>query len=84
MHSSGSNKTTRYIQISQARLQQLPLDGEMPNIQTIEYTNNTTHQNDKGPANEQTDIGDIDGVTHSSVLLHLTLEIKYKILSMKL
>jgi hypothetical protein len=41
----------------------------MPNIQTLEYTNSTTHQNDKGPANEQTDLGDIDGVTHSSVLL---------------
>jgi hypothetical protein len=41
----------------------------MPNIQTLEYTNSTTHQNDKGPANEQTDFDDIDGVTHSSVLL---------------
>ena len=41
----------------------------MPNIQTLEYTNSTTHQSDKGPANEQTDLGDIDGVTHSSVLL---------------
>ena len=41
----------------------------MPNIQTLEYTNSTTHQNDKGPTNEQTDLGDIDGVTHSSVLL---------------
>ena len=64
-----NNSVYSNITISQERLQQLPLDGEMPNIQTLEYTNSTTHQNDKGPANEQTDLGDIDGVTHSSVLL---------------
>ena len=64
-----NNSVYSNITISQERLQQLPLDREMPNIQTLEYTNSTTHQNDKGPANEQTDLGDIDGVTHSSVLL---------------
>ena len=32
------------ITIIQERLEQLPLDGEMPNIQTLEYTNSTTRQ----------------------------------------
>ena len=59
------------IMISQERLNQLPLDGEIV-IHTVEYDpNTTTHINDKGPTPVQIDpcISDIDSDTVSGVLL---------------
>jgi signal recognition particle subunit SEC65 len=57
------------IIISQERLEALPTDGEIENINTVEYAPDTVHGSDKGPAPEQMDLGDIDSDTHSSVLL---------------
>ena len=59
------------ISISFERLSALPIDGELKNIQTIEFNQNTNHIDDKGPANDQTnpDIVDQDCETASSVLL---------------
>ena len=41
------------IKISSTRLQQLPLHGELPDIQTIHYQPSATHTSDNGPAPEQ-------------------------------
>jgi len=57
------------IIISQDRLELLPIDGEMPDIETLEYSDKTIHQSDRGPAPDQIDIGEVDGITNSSVLL---------------
>ena len=39
------------------------------NVNTFEYKSNTTHQNDQGPAPDQVDAGDVEGATHSCILL---------------
>ena len=45
------------------------MDGELTEIKTLEYKNNTYHLNDKGPAPQQINPGEITGETHSGVLL---------------
>ncbi|KAK3093512.1 hypothetical protein FSP39_016633 [Pinctada imbricata] len=57
------------IIISNERLNELPIDGEI-SVPTIEYNENTHHTNDKGPAPLQTEPEDeVEGETSSSVLL---------------
>ena len=62
-----NNPAYSNIIISQTRLKMLPLDGEISDINTVEYKKYTTHINDNGPAPNQTE--DSSGITHSSVLL---------------
>ena len=57
------------IIISQERLEALPENGELPDILTVECTENNLKNTDKGPAPNQVNPGDVDGTTHSSVLL---------------
>ena len=47
----------------------LPVDGELTSVQTVEFNPDTVHNSDLGPAPNQTDPGEINGTTHSSVLL---------------
>jgi len=47
----------------------LSIDGEMPDTETLEYSDKTIHQSDGEPAPDQIDIGEVDGITNSSVLL---------------
>ena len=64
------------IIISQDRLELLPIDGEMPDI---EYSDKTIHQNDRGPAPDQIDIGEVDSITNSSVLPDSPINIREKV-----
>jgi hypothetical protein len=57
------------IIFSQDRHELLPIDGKMADIETREYSDKTIHQSDRGPAPDQIDIGEVDGITNSSVLL---------------
>ena len=41
----------------------------MPDTETLEYSDKTIHQSDREPAPDQIDIGEVDGITNSSVLL---------------
>ncbi|XP_070537019.1 uncharacterized protein [Ptychodera flava] len=65
-----NNPAYEDIMISQERLNQLPINGE-PDIKTVEFDPETTHKDDKGPAFEQLNPGEIevDSETSSSVLL---------------
>ena len=47
------------ITISLERLSLLPTDGELPNIQTLEYDPKTKHSHDEGPAPQQIDPGQV-------------------------
>ncbi|CAC5394978.1 unnamed protein product [Mytilus coruscus] len=57
------------IIISKERLAALPNDGELSDILTVEYQANTVHISDNSPAPDQSDPGEIEGYTHSSVIL---------------
>ena len=57
------------IEVSQDRLNKLPLDGECDDIPNVEFNENAHHTKDLGPAPEQVDPGETDSVSHSSVLL---------------
>ena len=57
------------IQISQERLNKLPLDAECDGVPSVEFSEDTVHNNDLGPAPEQIDTGECEGNTNSSVLL---------------
>ena len=57
------------IIISQIRIDNLPVNGDISSIHTIEYKSDTVHQNDQGPAPQQLEVGDDVGETASSVLL---------------
>lgn len=56
------------ITIDQDRLNQLPIDSELQDINTMEYEGAPQTNNDKGPAPEQLD-NDQEGETYSGVLL---------------
>ena len=58
------------IIIDQARIDGLPEDGELPELRTVEFSE-TSHQDDKGPAPEQLNVGDVneDEETVSGMLL---------------
>ena len=64
-----NNSAYSDIIISKERLDKLPENGELPDIETIQYDDNTQHVNDQGPAPEQVNPGDIDGETYSGVPL---------------
>ena len=57
------------IIISAERLGLLPINGELRDLETIEYEPNTVHTNDQGPATEHTDPGDVELETVSCVNL---------------
>ena len=67
------------IIFSQDQLELLPIDGEMPDIETREYSDKTIHQSDRGPAPDQIDIGEVDGITNSSVLPDSPINIREKV-----
>jgi hypothetical protein len=47
----------------------VPIEGELSDIETIDYHPHNDLSSDKGPAQDQTDPGEISGMTNSSVLL---------------
>jgi hypothetical protein len=51
------------------RIHYLPIEGELSDIETIDYHLHNDLSSDKGPAQHQTDPGEISGTTNSSVLL---------------
>lgn len=55
--------------ISQDRINLLSLDGELQDISTLEYREETEHLNDQGTAVDQIDPGEIQGETVSGVSL---------------
>ena len=55
------------IVIDEARLQNLPTDGELPNFRTVEFSETAEHMNDQGPAPQQLDAGETDGSDDSTV-----------------
>jgi hypothetical protein len=58
------------IIISEDRLSQLPINGEIQDIHTVEYNATTQHTSDQGPAPDQINPGDInEAATSSGVLL---------------
>ncbi|KAL9956688.1 hypothetical protein ACROYT_G038207 [Oculina patagonica] len=60
------------IEISDTRLQNLPADGELPNLRTVEFSETADHMDDQGPAPEQLDAGETDSgddMTVSGVIL---------------
>lgn len=50
-------------------MQSLPEDGELQDITTLQFTENTLHTNDQGPASEQTEINVSEGFTNSGAQL---------------
>ena len=58
------------IIVDDTRIQNLPEDGELPELRTVEFSG-TQHENDQGPAPEQLDTADVDedAETVSGVLL---------------
>ena len=64
-----NNSVYSDIIISQDRINLLPLDGELEDISTLEYREETQHLNDQGPAVDQIDPGEIQGETVSGVSL---------------
>ena len=57
------------IVICDERLSSLPID-DFVDVNTLEYKSDMScHQKDTGPASEQIDLGDVEGETHSSILL---------------
>ena len=64
-----NNKAYSDILICPDRLLMLPVDGEIDDIPTVVYNADTLHGNDKGPAENQFDIGEVTGTTNSCVIL---------------
>jgi hypothetical protein len=75
-----NNSVYSDIIISQDRINVLPLDGELEDISTLEYREETQHFNDQGPAVDQIDPVEIQGETVSGVSLpHPNINIKESI-----
>ena len=55
------------IVIDDTRLQNLPADGELPNLRTVEFSETAEHMDDQGPAPQQLDAGETDGNDDSTV-----------------
>ena len=64
-----NNPVYSNIIISNDRLQLLPENGELQSIKTVEFKENTVHDNDVGPAPDQINIHLKDENTHSGILL---------------
>ena len=74
-----NNHAYQDILISKERLSNLPEDGELQDIQIVEYDEDH-HLQDKGPAEDQTDPGETEADTTSSVLLpEVTVDIRQKV-----
>jgi hypothetical protein len=72
-----NNSVYSDIIISQDRINLLTVDGELEDISTLEYREETQHLNDQGPAVDQIDHGEIQGETVSGVSLpHPNINIK--------
>ena len=63
---SDNNPAYADIVIDDARIQNLPEDGELPNLRTVELTE-TEHMDDQGPAPQKLDAGKTDGSNDSTV-----------------
>ena len=63
----GNNPGYADIIIDEARLQDLPADGELPNLRTVEFSEAAEHMDDQGPAPQQLDAGETDGSDDSTV-----------------
>ena len=63
----GNNPAYANIIIDEARLQNLPADGELPNLRTVEFSETAEHMNDQGPAPQQLDAGETDRNDDSTV-----------------
>ena len=55
------------IVIDDTRLQNLPTDGELPNLRTVEFSETAEHMDDQGPAPQQLDAGETDSGNDSTV-----------------
>jgi len=55
------------VVIDEARLQNLPADGEFPNLRTVEFCETAEHMEDQGPAPQQLDAGEPDCTDDSTV-----------------
>ena len=55
------------IAIDDTRLQNLPADGELHNLRTVEFSETAEHMDDQGPAPQQLDAGETDGNDDSTV-----------------
>ena len=55
-----------YSDIDSARIQNLPEDGELPNLRTVEFSE-TEHMDDQGPAPQQLVAGETDASDDSTV-----------------
>ena len=65
-----NNPGFRNIIIREDRLNSLPENGELQNILTVEINKDSCSlKKDKGPAPDHTNPGEIEGTTHSGVLL---------------
>ena len=64
-----SNPSYADIIISNERLHQLPIDGELPDIHTLNYSSDTKHNDDAGPAPYQVNPEVLEGETNSCVIL---------------
>ncbi|EDO35707.1 predicted protein [Nematostella vectensis] len=59
------------VTIDIERIESLPLDGDLPDIRTVEFAEDVHHQDNQGPAPQQLDAGetDMDESTFSGILL---------------
>ena len=63
----GNNPAYANIIIDEVRLQNLPADGELPNLRTVEFSETAEHMNYQGPAPRQLDAGETDSNDDSTV-----------------
>lgn len=66
-----NNPSYADIVIDTARLQNLPADGELPNLRTVEFSETAEPMDDRGPAPQQLDAGktdDNDDLTVSGII----------------
>ena len=54
------------VVIDGTRIENLPEDGELPNLRTVEFSE-TERMNDQGPAPQQLDVGETDSTDDSTV-----------------
>lgn len=57
------------ITCSNERLPSIPENGQLTNIVTLEFKENTAHKKDEGPSPEQANTGVFQGFTHSGAQL---------------
>ena len=62
-----NNPAYAEVVIDEARLQNLPANGELPNLRTVEFFETAEHMNDQGPTPQQLDAGETDSGDDSTV-----------------